>query len=47
MNIKEQLKMLPVGLRAFRAGKIPPVFHKARPGAENVKRIFEKVEKKQ
>ena len=45
-NIKELLKLARVGLRAQRVGKVPPIFHKSIPGVENVKRIFEKVEKK-
>ena len=45
-NIKEMLKLIPVGIRSFRAGKVPPIFHKSIPGVENVQRIFEKVEKK-
>jgi hypothetical protein len=40
------LKLAPVGLRALRAGKVPPLIHKSIPGVENVKRIFEKVENK-
>lgn len=43
-NIKEMIKLIPVGIRSQMVGKVPPIFHKARPGAENVKRIFEKVE---
>ncbi len=43
-NIKEMLKLLPVGIRAQLRGKMPPVFHKSIPGAKNVRRIFEKVE---
>ncbi len=45
-NVKEMLKLAPVGLRAMRAGKVPPLIHKSIPGVENVKRIFEKVEDK-
>ena len=41
-NIKEMLKLLPVGIRAQLAGKRPPIFHKKIPGAENVRRLFEK-----
>ena len=43
-NIKEMVKMIPLAIRSKRAGKVPPIFHKKRPGAENVTRIFEKVE---
>ena len=42
-NVKEMLKLLPVGIRAQLAGKRPPIFHKKIPGAENVRRLFEKV----
>ena len=45
-NVKEMLKLVPVGIRAQLAGKRPPIFHKSIPGVENVRRIFEKVEKK-
>ena len=43
-NIRAQLRQLPVGLRALRRGKMPPLFHKPIPGVERVRRIFEKVE---
>lgn len=43
-NFKELVKLIPVGLRSLRAGKVPPLKHKPRPGAENVRRIFEKVD---
>ena len=42
-NFKELIKMIPIGLRAQRTGKRPPIFHKAIPGAENVRRLFERV----
>ena len=42
-NIKEMLKLLPLGIRAELAGKRPPIFHKKIPGAENVRRLFQKV----
>lgn len=45
-NVKEMLKLLPVGIRAQLVGKRPPIFHKSIPGVKNVQRIFEKVEKK-
>lgn len=45
-NVKEMLKLIPLGLKAQMRGKRPPIFHKAIPGAENVRRIFEKVESK-
>jgi succinate dehydrogenase / fumarate reductase iron-sulfur subunit len=43
-NFPALIGLLPVGLRALRRGKMPPIFHKAIPGAEKVRRIFEKVE---
>jgi len=43
-NFPALLRFLPVGLRAIRRGKMPPLIHKAIPGAKKVKRIFEKVE---
>lgn len=46
-NLKEMIKLIPVAARSFRVGKVPPLIHKARPGAENVKRIFQKVDDKQ
>ena len=45
MNIGAQLSQLPTGLRALKARKLPPLRHKKRPGAENVERIFDKLEK--
>ena len=47
-NIKAQLKQLPLALKAFKRGKLPkPYFlHKKRPGADKIKRIFEKWEAK-
>ncbi|MBI2862840.1 MAG: succinate dehydrogenase iron-sulfur subunit [Chloroflexi bacterium] len=46
-NIKELIGLAPVGLRALRAGKLPPVVHRPIPGAENVRRIFNKLEVKE
>ncbi len=43
-NVKEMAKLVPVGLRSLRAGKVPPLIHKSLPGVENVRRIFEQVE---
>ena len=47
-NLKAQLKQLPLAIKAFRRGKMPkPYFlHKKRPGADKIKRIFEKWEGK-
>lgn len=44
-NVKELLSMLPTGLRALRANKMPPIIHHSRPGADEVKRIFDRVER--
>ncbi|MDA0988257.1 MAG: succinate dehydrogenase iron-sulfur subunit [Chloroflexi bacterium] len=45
-NFPALIGLLPVGLRALRRGKMPPIIHKSIPGAEKVRRIFEKVEGK-
>jgi len=45
-NFKELLKLVPVGLRSIRAGKLPPLFHKKIPGVADVQRIFAKIESK-
>ena len=42
-NVKEMLKLVPVGVRAQLAGKRPPIFHKSIPGVRNIQRIFERV----
>ena len=44
-NIPAMLKLIPVGLRAARAGKVPNPLHKSIPGVDNVRRIHDKVEK--
>jgi hypothetical protein len=41
------LKLVPVGLRAMMARKMPPLVHKSIPGVENVQRVFEKVERRE
>jgi len=46
-NIKEMLKLVPTGIRAQLAGKRPPIFHGKVPGVENIRRLFEKVEKRE
>ena len=46
-NFKELIKLIPVAARSFKVGKVPPLIHKKRPGAENVQRIFEKVENRE
>ena len=45
-NLKEMLKLVPVGIRSQLAGKRPPIFHKSIPGIGKVRRIFDKVERK-
>ena len=42
-NLPAQLRMLPVGLRALKGGKMPPLIHHKRRGAHQVKRIFEEL----
>ena len=41
-NFRELIKLIPIGVRAQLNGKRPPIFHKKIPGAENVRRIFER-----
>ena len=43
-DIEAMIGMIPVALRAARRGKVPSPFHKPIPGAENVRRIFDKAE---
>lgn len=43
-NIREMLRLIPVGLRAQFRGKRPPIFHKSIPGVENVRYLFKKLE---
>ncbi len=45
-NVKEMLKLLPIGIKAQMVGKRPPIFHKSIPGVKNVRRLFEKLESK-
>ena len=40
-NVKELVKLIPVAARSFRVGKVPPLIHKKRPGAENIQRLFD------
>ncbi|MBI4311425.1 MAG: succinate dehydrogenase iron-sulfur subunit [Chloroflexi bacterium] len=44
MNLNSMFGALPVAWRAWRRGKLPSMMHPKREGAENVRRIFEKVE---
>lgn len=43
-NVKEMLKLLPVGFKAQLRGKRPPIFHRSIPGAKNVRKLFERFE---
>ena len=45
-NIREMLKLIPVGIRAQLSGKVPPIIHRKNPGQEHVRRIFKKAESK-
>jgi succinate dehydrogenase / fumarate reductase iron-sulfur subunit len=42
-NVFEQLKVLPSALRMVRAGKLPPIVHRAIPGAARIREIFARV----
>ena len=43
-NIFAMLRLIPIGIRSQFVGKRPPIIHHKLPGAESVKRIFDKVE---
>lgn len=43
-NFVEMAKMMPIGMKAFLRGKMPPVVYEKIPGSDSVARIFEKVE---
>ena len=43
-NMPAMLNFLPVGLRALKKGKMPPIVHKMLPNVENVRRIFRRLE---
>ena len=47
-NVMKLLANAPLGLRALRRGKfpMPAPFHKKRPGADNVGRIFKRLANK-
>ena len=45
-NVTAMIGLSMVGLRAFLRGKTPPIIHKAIPGKDKVRRLFEKVEGK-
>jgi succinate dehydrogenase / fumarate reductase iron-sulfur subunit len=42
-NVREQLKALPAAINMARAGKLPPLIHRAIPGVSRIKAIFERV----
>ncbi len=44
-NIPALMGFLPVGIRAFTHGKMPPIIHKKIEGAHNVQKLVEKLEK--
>jgi succinate dehydrogenase / fumarate reductase, iron-sulfur subunit len=46
-NIPKLLGFLPVGIMSAYKRKLPPVFHKAIPGVENVRRLYKRVKDKQ
>ncbi len=43
-NVGALLGLIPTALRSLLARKMPPLFHHKRPGADKIKRIFEKLE---
>ncbi len=43
-DLPAQLPFVPTAIRAVAKGKLPPVRHHKRPGADHVKRIFEELE---
>ena len=45
-NLPALLNFAPVGLRALRKGKMPPILHKMLPDVQHVRRIFRKIESK-
>ncbi|MDH5682459.1 MAG: succinate dehydrogenase iron-sulfur subunit [Spirochaetota bacterium] len=45
-NIKENLALIPSGIRMMRRGKMPKLLHPKLPNMENIKRIFRKFKKK-
>jgi len=42
-NVVEQLKSLPAAINLARAGKLPPLIHRAMPGVRRIKAIFDRV----
>ncbi|MSQ33418.1 MAG: succinate dehydrogenase/fumarate reductase iron-sulfur subunit [Dehalococcoidia bacterium] len=47
LNLPALIGLAPVGLRALKAGKMPSPLHHKRPGASQVKRIFNELEKEE
>ena len=45
-NIPAMLRLIPIGIRSQLVGKRPPIFHKSIPGADSVRRLFDRVEEK-
>ncbi|MBI2871980.1 MAG: succinate dehydrogenase iron-sulfur subunit [Chloroflexi bacterium] len=45
-NLPRMLSLVPVGLRALVRGKMPPIFHRAIPGVEHIRRSFRSAEAK-
>jgi succinate dehydrogenase / fumarate reductase, iron-sulfur subunit len=43
LNLREQLKALPSAINMARAGKLPPLVHRAIPGVQRIRAIFERV----
>ena len=41
-NIREMLKLAPIGLKAIMRGKMPPIFYEKIPGSKNITKLFEK-----
>ena len=43
-NLPQLIKLAPIGIESLLKGKLPPLFHKAIPGIQNIRRIFSKIE---
>ena len=41
-NFMQLIKLAPVGIESLLKGKMPPIFHRSIPGADNVRRLFRK-----
>ena len=44
-NVSALMGYAPIAIQALTHGKMPPIIHKKLPQSENIKKIFEKVEK--